>query len=110
MRYQPPPLLRNVAGACFSNLRSATFEDFRFDAESFAGVECPKLKEVQLYLTNHTHENQRSRWQDKRPIFSYATAEGAAKRAAVTKPLEDSADGPVKCSWLKPEKKPATPT
>ena len=34
----------------------------------------------------------------------------AAQRAAVAKPLEDSAEGAVKVTWLKPEKKRPAPT
>lgn len=108
-RYERTPVLRNIGGLCFSRLNELILEDVGVAEDSFAGVEAPKLKVLNLWLSPLTHKEQRSGWADGSRMDMSDNAGLAAQRAAVVKPLEDSAEGAVKVTWLKPEKKrPAT--
>ena len=65
---------------------------------------------LNLWLSPLTHKEQRSGWADGSRMDMSDNAGLVAQRAAVAKPLEDSAEGAVKVTWLKPEKKRPAPT
>lgn len=103
MRFQPRPRLRGIAGAAFPRLAELALDDFRVDAESFAGVDVPKLARLRLLCTQHTHEEQRDTYRSfKKDTRTPAWARGAPDRAAVSRPLETSAEATVKVTWLTP--------